>query len=92
MTSRPFLLLTFLLATRSSFYGHSADGSDYLSFLHGVLRMPWQSLFTDPTTAGLRLLSTAIPLMALPEFSLAWVIPLVTRLPLASALRLQPFR
>ena len=32
MTGRPFLLVTFLLATRSSFYGHSADGSDYLSF------------------------------------------------------------
>ena len=32
-----------------------------------------------PATAGLRPSSTAIPLMALPEFSLAWVIPLMTR-------------
>ena len=46
----------------------------------------------DPATACLRPSSTAIPLVALPAFSLAWVIPLMTRLPLASALRLQPFR
>ena len=32
MTGRPFILVTFLLATSSSFYGHSADGSDYISF------------------------------------------------------------
>ena len=61
MTGRPLLLVTFLLATRSSFYGHSADGSDYLSF---------------PSWCA--------------EDALA--VTFTALLPLASALRLQPFR
>ena len=47
-----------LLATSCSFYGHSADGSDYLSFSLGRLLMTWQSPFfltLLPLTTALRL-------------------------------------
>ena len=47
-------------------------------FRLGMLMMTWPSFFSDLATAGHCSSSPAVPLMALPDFSFASVIPLMT--------------